>query len=237
MSSKTLLLASSALAALALATPAEARSPYYFTAGGGANWIQDDSFRAVTSPTFSADTLTFSPNSDVGFVLHAAVGAHLDEWVKGLRLEVEGSFRQSNVGGFWTSNVDSPVGKSSGGLDFDESVWAILGNVWWDIDLGSPFSPYIGGGMGWGESKLKGTYQNSFQPGGFDFSNDGFTWQVGAGVNWQIGPNVAIGVGYRYMSAPDVDVFPAGIVGFGNSAQGNVNVDSQSVLLDFTFAL
>jgi opacity protein-like surface antigen len=236
MTTKTILLTSTALAVLALASPAEARGPFYFTAGGGGNWLQDDSFHAVTSPTTSADTLNFVPDSDIGFVLHAAVGAHLDQVFQGLRVDIEGSYRQNKVKGFWTSNTGTPTGVSSGRLDFDESVWAVLGNVWWDIDLGSQFVPYIGGGAGWGESKLDGKFQGSGGVPTFNFTGDGFAWQLGAGITWRLAPNVAIGIGYRYFSAPDVDVRPPGFA-FPNDAQGNVNVDSQSVLLDFTFAL
>jgi opacity protein-like surface antigen len=235
MKTKSVLFASSALAALLLTGSAEARGTFYFTAGGGANWFKDDSFNARTSPTSSADTLTFAPDSDIGFVLHAAVGAHLDQVFHGLRLEVEGSYRRADAGGFWTSNVGNPAIVSSGGLDFDESVWAVLGNVWWDIDLGGDLTPYIGGGVGWGESKLDGTYVTGVVPA-FKFTDDGFAWQLGAGVNWQIAPNVAIGVGYRYFVAPNVDVRSSGFT-LGNDAVGTVNVDSQSVLLDFTFAM
>jgi opacity protein-like surface antigen len=239
MTSKSVLLASSALAALLFTGSAEARGMYYFTAGGGANWFNDDSFHARTSPTNSAETLNFAPSSDVGFVLHATVGAHLDQIFNGLRIEAEGSYRRANVNGNWTSNTGTPTDVSAGNLDFDESVWAILGNVWWDINLGSSLTPYIGGGAGYGESKLEGTFKGATPSGApnFKLTDDGFAWQLGAGVNWQIGPNVAIGVGYRYFVAPSVDVRPPGFAYFPNDARGTVDVNSQSVLLDFTFAM
>ncbi len=233
MRTKTTLLLSTAIGALALTSPAQAARPYYVSVMGGANFLQDNSFHAVTSPTFSADTLAFHPNSDTGFIVAATVGMHLDQVLSGLRVEAEGAYRKNNVKGTWQSNTGTPTLISSGTLDYDHSTWSVLANAWYDFNVGSALKPYVGGGIGWAETRLKGTYKGLSAPNpNFDFSNDGFAWQAGAGVNYALTPNIDVGIGYRYFSGPDVTVGSS----FGaNSAAGSISSDNQSVLVNLTF--
>jgi opacity protein-like surface antigen len=227
------LLAGTALALCVLAAPAQAGRPMYVTLGGGANLLQDANEHAV-NPTSTHETLSFSPESNTGFVLHAAIGAHLDDWVTGLRAEVEGSYRQNNADGLWAYHTLFMFAPTGGALDFDESTWAVLANAWYDVNFGGSLHPYFGGGAGWGETRLKGERHTGFPPTSFNFTGDGFTWQLGGGLNWTISPSVTIGVGYRYVDGPDVDFLPA------NASDGAVvNVDqvSQSVTLDLSFDL
>jgi len=233
MTLRTTLLTSAALVAIA-AVPAHAKGPFYFNVAGGGNWVSDDGFFKATATTGSADTLLFQPDADVGFVLSAAVGANLTQVMQGLRVEIEGSYRQNNVGGVWASNITTPTSTSNGRLDYDEKTWAVLANVWYDFDIGG-LRPYVGGGLGWAHTELDGTYQGSFQTNpNFNFEGDGFAWQLGAGIKYAIGPNVDIGVAYRYFSAPDVDIHSAIA---GNDATGSVDVNSHSVLFEMTFAM
>jgi OOP family OmpA-OmpF porin len=235
MQTKTTLLVSTAIGAFGLASPAQAAGPFYVSVMGGANFLQDDSFHAVTSPTFSANTLAFHPNSDTGFIVSAAVGIHLDQVLSGLRVEAEGAYRKNHVKGTWQSNTGTPTGISSGTLDYDHSTWSVLANAWYDFNVGSSLKPYVGGGIGWAETRIKGTYKGSLAANpNFDFSNDGFAWQAGAGVNLALTPNIDLGVGYRYFSGPDVTVASD----FGaNPATGSISSNNQSVLVSLTFGM
>jgi opacity protein-like surface antigen len=234
MQTKLALLTSTAIAVLALASPAQAAGPFYVSVLGGANFLQDDSFRAITGPTVSANTLNFHPNSETGFLIGAAVGMHVDQIIPGLRVEAEVDYRSNHSKGTWQSNTGDPTDVSSGALDFDHTTWSVLANAWYDFSLGSSLKPYVGGGIGWGETKLDGKFVSGAKPN-FSFTDDGFAWQVGAGVNYAISPNVLVGVGYRYFSGPDVTVSAPGAIAFGNPSTGKINSDSQSVLLSLTF--
>src|SRR5260221_3251733 len=161
MRTKTTLLVSTAIGALALTSPAQAAGPFYVSVMGGANFLQDDSFRAVTSPTSSANTLAFHPNSDTGFIVSAAVGVHLDQVLSGLRVEAEGAYRKNHVKGTWQSNTGTPTSISSGTLDYDHSTWSVLANAWYDFNIGSALKPYVGGGICWAETRLKCSYKGS----------------------------------------------------------------------------
>ena len=155
--------------------------------------------------------------------------------VNGLRVELEADYRKNHVKGSWVSNTGTPTGVSSGALDYDHTTWSVLANAWYDFNVGGGFKPYVGGGIGWAETRAKGSYRNSFATNpGFDFSNDGFAWQVGAGINFAVTPTIDVGVGYRYFKGPSVDI---GSDLVANTAGGSIDSNNQSVLLSVTLAM
>jgi opacity protein-like surface antigen len=231
MKTKLTLLASTAVLAVAIASPAQAAGDWYVGVFGGANWVEDHSFSVATTPTASADTLTWSTDADTGFIVGGAVGLSLNNVVKGLRAEVEVAYRDNQVDGVWTSNTGGP-GVSTGTLDIDHSTFSVLANVWYDFSLGD-VTPYVGGGIGWADSQLDGSYAGGVT-GPFDFSDSGFAWQIGAGVNFDVSPNVKLGVGYRYFKGPDVTV---GSLYAPNSTLADVDAGQHAALVSVTFGM
>ena len=225
MKTRITLLATTALAALALAAPANAAGSWYVSLTGGGNWQNDEDFFA----TAAGDTFTFDSNSDTGFVIAGAVGYNLTSVAPGLRVEAEVSYRQNSNDGTWLTSTGLT---SSGPLDFDHQATAVMANVWNDFDIGG-FRPYLGGGIGWADVELDGTFVGGTLPT-LDVSDDGFAWQLGAGVNFQVSPNVQLGVGYRYFQAPEVTVFAP----FGpNASSGEVEYESHAAVLSLTFGM
>lgn len=208
MRMKRILLASTALAVLAGAQQANAASDMYISVFGGANFVSDNAAAAATY--YSSSLAAISIDGDTGFVLGGAIGTKLDNWVKGLRAEVEVSYRRNDAGGLWSTTSS---GSTTGGThDSNLSTFAVMANVWYDIDLGSKVRPYIGGGVGWGRAKAEGAFIQTFTESGavtpnFDFSasgeNSGFAWQLGAGFNYEVAPDVDVGLGYRYFNGPE----------------------------------
>lgn len=226
MQTKITLLATTALAALALAAPANAAGNWYVSLTGGANWQNDDGFVAINGP----DTLVFDSSSDTGFLVAGAVGLSLSGVAPGLRVEAEVSYRQNSNDGAWFT--DTGILTDSGPLDFDHQALAVMANVWYDFDVGG-VRPYIGGGIGWADVELDGTYVGGTLPV-IDFSDDGFAWQLGAGVNFAISPNVQLGVGYRYFVGPEVTVLaPFG----GNTAAGDLDYENHAATVTLTFGM
>jgi outer membrane autotransporter protein len=227
MKTKLTLLASTTLAILALSAPANAAgNGWYVNLSGGANWLSDEGFFAST---VAADTLTFSPDSDTGWIVSGAVGLSLNNMVQGLRVEAEVAYRQNQVNGVWTS---SAVVQDSGALDYDHTTLSVLANVWYDFDLGN-VRPYIGGGVGWAETELDGAFLSGTIPA-INHSDDGFAWQLGAGVNFDISPNVQLGLGYRYFEGPDVNIgAPLAI----NGASGDVQTQNHAAVVSLTFGM
>jgi opacity protein-like surface antigen len=194
--------------------------------------VEDHSFSAATSPTVSADTLSWSTDADAGFIVGGAVGMSLSNVVKGLRAEVEVAYRQNQIDGLWTSNTGSPIGVSSGTLDIDHSTFSVLANAWYDFSLGG-VTPYVGGGIGWADTELDGRYAGGVI-GPFDFSDSGFAWQVGAGVNFDVSPNITLGVGYRYFKGPDVRVSS---LYAPNSATADFDAGQHAALVSLNFGM
>lgn len=107
------------------------------------------------------------------------------------------------------------------GLDSNLASLTALANVNYAIDIGSDFTPYLGGGLG-------ATYysaENEFHdlvPGGLGQASDdttgvNFTWTAGAGVIWDASERFYLLLGYRYIDLGDID--------FGTFAAGGINVE------------
>ncbi len=226
MQIRTSLLATTALVALTLAAPTAnaAGSGWYVSLSGGANWLDDSSF-FVSNPT---STFTLATDSDTGWIVTGAVGYSLTNFMAGLRAEVEAGYRQNQVdGAFLSSTV---LTTDFGPVDVDHQTFSVLANLWYDFDVGG-FKPYLGGGIGWAETEFEGTYNGVLATTPFSFEDSGFAWQVGGGINFDVSPNVKLGVNYRYFSGPEVTVLGP------NLLAGDIESDNHSATLSVTFVM
>jgi len=162
--SNKLLALSGALAAGMIASPAAAEGWY----GGG--------FVGLAS----VDDVELDGTGDLEFDNEFTFGGFVGKQF-GENLRVEGEL--SYLG----ASPDC-IGKCST-VDFDVSVLTILGNVWVDIPVGNSFTPYVGGGVGYGSVEI--------DTDGLGSEDDsGLAYQVGFGV--RLGESRAFDVGYRY---------------------------------------
>jgi opacity protein-like surface antigen len=234
MKTKLTLLASSAVVALSLATPAQAAGNFYVSVFGGGNWVQDETPSGATTPTSNADTVLWATDADTGFIVGGAIGMSFSHLAPGLRAEVEAAYRQSKLEGQWRTNVGTPTNFSSGTIDGDHSTFSVLANIWYDFDIGG-VSPYVGGGIGWAETSADGRLVGDpIGDGPFDFSDNGFAWQVGAGINFDISPNIKLGLGYRYFEGPDVTIHA---LNPANSASADMENSNHTALVSLTFGM
>lgn len=133
--------------------------------------------------------------------LHGAIqiGTHVDG-VPGLRVELEGYFATHDASLF-------------GVIPMAHDTQALMVNAAYDMaffDLGR-FVPYVMAGAGVAHTELT---VGGLAP--LTVENDGFAWQVGAGVNYNITDSVAVGVGYRHLEAPELELFGFEIDGGSN---------------------
>ena len=192
MGLKKVLLASAAMLVGLAATDTAQAGGVYGTFSGGLNWT--DGIKA-TGPSTTVNT-----SADTGFVVSVAVGWHLDDIVmKGLRVELEGAYRHNNQPG-------TGVISSTSGVTQTTSTWSVMGNVWYDFDMGGRLRPYFGGGIGWARDKF---IPKPFA-GAPTVENEGFAWQAGAGLNVMLTPDASVGLGYRYMDTDGYGSTPAG---------------------------
>jgi opacity protein-like surface antigen len=241
MQLKRVLLASSALAMLAGASQAQADG-LYISVLGGANFTEDSSASlfATDGPTDSTQN-SWATDADTGFLIGGAVGTHLDKWAKGLKVELEASYRRNDVGGIWVvSDFDTGVldFTSNGTIDANLSTFAVMANVWYEHDMGWKVRPYVGGGVGWARTNFNGallTSTGADTEDTWDRENDGFAWQLGIGFNYQAAPGVDVGLGYRYFSGPDINQPYTINLGFSDAATfGRVENDNHSVMVNLS---
>lgn len=127
------------------------------------------------------------------FTLGGALAAGYDFWpmhMVPLRAELEFAMR-GNSETSWEGNLGSVKGT------WNQST--LFANLYWDIHNDSPFTPWIGAGVG-----LAFTYAGyDVHRGGVDMSMDdrftNFAWNVGAGVAYSFNENFTIDAGYRYV--------------------------------------
>jgi opacity protein-like surface antigen len=228
---KRYLLASAAVAALASSGQADA-GDFYVSVLGGANWFADQSV-LITEST----DVNFDYEGDTGFIVGGAIGVHLDKWAHGLRAELEATYRRNDLNGHWISS-----GNDTGAIEGNVSTFALMVNVWYDIDIGQKFVPYVGGGAGWARHHAEialldsgGTLRSN---GTTQLENSGFNWHIGVGFNYPVSPGVNVGVGYRYGSDPNLTGFKEGgeFGGEGFGGEGNYSVDNEnhSVAINLT---
>lgn len=159
-------------------------SSFYVSGFGGITLLSESDF---SQPGIGSGSFDY----DAGFNIGGAVGYR---WPFSLRTEVELSYRQNSID---TATVTiAGIGTISGSVsDSDVSAFAFMANAWYDIDTGSNFIPYIGGGLGGAriDVDLAGT----------EFDDTVFAWQIGAGLGYKVTPGVVVSVDYRWLATTD----------------------------------
>jgi opacity protein-like surface antigen len=234
MNTKRMLLMSTGVAAaLAFGGDAQA-SGLYISAFGGANWLQSASNHFATGGYSPDSSQSLHATADTGFVLGAAVGLHLDNWLNGVRTEFEVSYRRNDVHGDWSETSD---GTDIGPFVGHESTFAMMVNAWYDIDIGSKLRPYIGGGVGAAVAMNSGVIIDvdggeGFVDERFDNRYFGMAWQLGVGGHYEVMPGVDLGLGYRYFRGPDFHY-----AGSSGDWEGTLRNENHSVVLDLTIGI
>ena len=187
----------------------------YVTAGYLPTFSGDTGFEVGAQPAEDGDFKADRDGSgtfDLGlFGLRAAAGYRLFA----VRVEGEGSYRQlklsdleySSYRGFSDADLES-LNESVAVESGDLTVLNLMANVWFDLDLGGGFGPYLGGGIGGGQVTLSATAMTEeFTLGAIqvpeatqefpDASAWAFAYQVGAGVGYELVLGLTVSLGYR----------------------------------------
>jgi len=107
-----------------------------------------------------------------------------------LRAEIEYAAR-SDVRASWSRSFHTGLRK----FDALFNVQTLQANIYWDIDTGTVFKPFVGGGMG--VSFIYADYKPEGNPSYCD-STTGFAWNVGAGVAYDINESITVDLAYRF---------------------------------------
>ncbi|HJV34213.1 outer membrane protein [Geomonas sp.] len=157
-------------------------------------------FLGLTFPN-DADVKSFNVNDKMEYDVGSYVGATGGYDFGWVRTEGELSYRRGNP---------SKVNDRLNGVTYDKlsdsgglSIISMMGNAFVDIHNQSPFTPYLGGGLGFAAMTLNDTLGSTptqrvivFQGG----DDTVFAWQLGAGVDYNITKMFSVDLGYRFFS-------------------------------------
>ena len=136
-------------------------------------------------------------------VFHAglAVGYDFSQWVN-LRVEGEYMYHAKADAKNYYGN-----GRSVAEIGLESSIHSLNANVYYDFRNSTPFTPYVGAGIGFSRvnTKFSEIPYRSLIPLYFDGSDDKtkFTYNLQAGLDFNFDDHNTIGIGYRYTSLGD----------------------------------
>lgn len=195
---KNTLLAGVCAAALTLAAPAASQAQdmsngWYISMFGGLSAPKTMKGTFILDPELLNEKDKFKSGSTVGL----AIGKSITENVRG---EVEFAFARHKPKSSVLTGVKGSFTRDWTG---DIKSYTILGNLWYDFNNTSQFTPYLGGGIGFGiiDSNLTGS-----DPWRRTDSDVALAFQLGAGVNIALSQSVSLGLGYRLKGIVDFEL-------------------------------
>lgn len=152
----------------------------YVSGQVGATFLQDADFSA-------SGGLTGETSFDTGFNLGVAGGYDFGP----ARVEGEVAYRLNDVDEYQVNGLGTFAG------DGDVSTLSLMANGFWDIETGSPVTPYLGAGIGVAQVSM----DDPSVP--MDDDDTVFAYQLAAGVAFDLNPSLALDLGYRYFATSD----------------------------------
>lgn len=155
-----------------------------------------------------------------------------------IRAEIEYAMRSESEGKYSNAYYDGPVlVKESGYMKFD--VQSVFLNMYFDIDTGTQFTPYVGGGLGVAiidaKGKLKVTEDDvTFFDNSASNSETNFAFNLAAGVGYDVSDNFTLDLGYRYADFGEVKT--GNVLDINNvSLKGEARIVAHEVLFGLRY--
>ncbi len=224
------IMALAGVAALMVAGASAQAGQGWYIAGGAGGQLLDDSTDTTTDPFGNVSTTETS--FDAGYGLSGALGYSWDSHGSGgggavFRVEGEVLYKVSDIDGFNFITVGSFEGTG------DVSALALMANAWYEFPTGMPWRPYIGGGAGMANISLNDVGLN-FLGLEFPLADDDdwvFAYQFGAGLNYEVTPQIIVGIEYRFFATTDPQFVD--VTGFEFS--GEVLIHNIGLIVRFLF--
>ncbi len=153
----------------------------------GMTWLRDAD-GVYNDPAFR--DFNFETSYDSGFSVTGFLGARVME---ALRLEGEITYRNNDFDRVRDIEGSIPLGG-------DISSWSLMFNGFYDFVNPGPFTPYLGGGIGFARIKADANFLGINV---IDDSDTVFAWQLGGGVSYALNPQMALVLDYRYFATDD----------------------------------
>lgn len=157
--------------------------------------------------SFGSSTWNDELELDNGYGGGGAIGVK----VNGLRVEGEVFYQQSGIKEFNVTTHSSFLLPAFTHItlpidDAELKVRTFLLNVYYDFDMKSGFSPYLGGGIGTAKVKYDDLTLDFYHipiilPGDSDHA---LAYQLSAGLGYAVNENITLDLSYRYFSTSDL---------------------------------
>ena len=130
------------------------------------------------------------------------------------------------MGGAATVSIRSKAGTRLRG---DLNVLSTMVNAYYDFNTGTPFTPYLGAGIGDASLMAKGIKNKSTGDKILDNNALVFAYQGIAGVSYALNDHIALNADYRYFGTTQGKIKEP----YGDKAK--LDYQSQSILVGFTY--
>jgi len=177
--------------------PPSNRGLYFKAYIGQANPSVDDIFTSgYNTNTFTVFHKDIKSSAFYGL----GIGYRRNHW---LRFDLTGEYRGDTTF-LGQDSYPGGVGFTAGTNEYtaDISSWLGLANAYWDICTWRGFTPYIGAGVGFATISVDGLKDvNVPQRSVFyaaDSTKTNFAWAIHAGMSYDLTPDFAIDLAYRY---------------------------------------
>lgn len=188
---KTLLI--SALSVVFLGTTAMAQDYHHYISGKGAavrleNKFTGSGFNDLTQNIYN---LNHKKNDTVaGFRL--AYGVNVPLWSNDVRVELEYGYNGK-------AKLDGRSFSPNVHYKSDIKSQFLMANVYYDFDLDSDWTPYVGAGLGYARVKADNHVSYGNETSSLSKSSGNFAWNLTAGITYDMTENLSIDASYRYM--------------------------------------
>ena len=199
---KTLLLAGVATALFAVSAKATEFSPYVSAKAAYGFMRNTVNVGMHYDSAKDRDYNYEKTHKDNVWGLRLAAGASTPVTHGKLRTELEFGWNdkaKDSKGEFVTTSGDTALPYD---LDSKVTVFSSMINVYYDIDTGTKFTPYVGAGLGMAHLKNKATASGSFRNAPLEKNDteeeNHLAWNLGFGMNYALTDNLSLDFGYRY---------------------------------------
>jgi opacity protein-like surface antigen len=162
-------------------------------------------------------------------VIGGAVGYRfLDQpagFVEQVRGELNLSYREADIDKV-TSVAGSRLERG------DVGAIALMANVYYDFDVGSPITPYLGGGIGFANIDIDSDSDADLVVN--DDSTE-FAWNVMLGASYAASEAIDLSLGYRYLSAPDPQFDASSVAVLPTSGKIDAEISLHEILFGLRY--
>lgn len=186
---------------------------------------------SIWTPLFENNDVTvFNNDMKSSALFGVGIGWRARHW---LRFDLTGDYRGDAA--FFAMdrlpNATTPTGLQTNEYTADISSWLFLANAYWDIGTWCGFTPYVGAGIGFANISVEGLKDVNVPANSVfyaaDNSTTNFAWAIHAGVSYDVSPQLAIDLAYRYA---DLGNASSGVV----TAYDNSSSYSEVAIRDIT---